>query len=414
MFDDYEYNGLKLQEMLCSIGKERVWDYIHHSWLDRDKEKFVSCWMADRLNFGETTTNRVESQHTNLKRHLNGANDTLHALEAYALEVIEAQKVAIGATFEQSRIKLKKDHNIQVFYMIHYKVLIKALMLLEKEYGKLEKMTEFGHTCRHQLRTSMGLPCACELEQHLNKGVPIPLKSIDPFWRKLDFDPVVAQVEEQDFEAEMEELKQTVLIRKDPKQKRSLLSKIWSVLPGNSNKKKPEKREDPRGRPNINQQSKKIKAARHSSYIPSSYTPSSSQNIEQTPSFLERSRSQSQSHSKLKMRPPKPSKRSSKKNETGAATGFPLVVDPKDVSTVKRYKILVPSWSYPYISRIIDVKPDGNCGFREIAEGLGMGQKSWRKVRVAMKNEMDRNPDWWRARLNTEQPEYFERARNHL
>ncbi|XP_076925418.1 protein FAR1-RELATED SEQUENCE 5-like [Bidens hawaiensis] len=187
-FNDYEYNYLKLQEMLCNIGKEKVWDYIYHSWLLRDKEKFVSCWMVDRLNFGETTTNRVESQHANLKRHLNGANNTLHALAAYALELIDAQKVQIGATFEQSRIRLKKDHNIQ-------------------EYGKLEKMTESGYTCRHQLRTSLGLPCACELERHLNQGVPIPLKSVDPLWRKLDYDPVVAQVEEEDFEAEMEEIK---------------------------------------------------------------------------------------------------------------------------------------------------------------------------------------------------------------
>ncbi|XP_076893066.1 protein FAR1-RELATED SEQUENCE 5-like [Bidens hawaiensis] len=196
-------------------GTSKVWDYIHQSWLLRDKEKFVSCWMADRLNFGETTTNRVESHHANLKRHLNGANNTLHALAAYALELIETQKVQIGATFEKSRITLKKDHNLQVFYRLHYKVSIKALTLLHKEYGKLEKMTESGHTCRHHMRMSMGLPCACELERHLNTCVPIPLKSIDPFWRKLDFDPVVAQVEEEDFEAKMEELKQTVLIRKD-------------------------------------------------------------------------------------------------------------------------------------------------------------------------------------------------------
>ncbi|XP_076924476.1 uncharacterized protein LOC143586918 [Bidens hawaiensis] len=338
-FDDYEYNCLKFQEMLCKIGKEKVWDYIHHSWLLRDNEKFVSCWMADRLNFGETTTNRVESQHANLKRHLNGANNTLHALSAYALELIEAQK---------------------------------ALTLLHKEYGKLEKMTESGHSCRHQLRTSMRLPCACELERHLNTCVPIPLKSIGPLWRKLDLDPVVAQVEEEDFEAEMEELNQTVLIHKDRKQKRSLLSKIWSVLPGNSNKKEPEKWVDPRGRPNLNQETKKVEAARHSSYIPSSYPTSSSQNTDQTPSFLERSRSQS--HSQLKMPPPKPSKRSSKKKENGAALGFPLVVYPEYVATVNWYKGFVPRWSYPYISRIIDVKPDGNCGFRAIAEGLGIGK----------------------------------------
>ncbi|XP_076897761.1 uncharacterized protein LOC143551144 [Bidens hawaiensis] len=392
--------------------RRKVWDYIHDSWLSRDKEKFVSCWMADRLNFDESTTNRVESQHANLKRHLNGANNTLHALAAYTLELIEAQKIEIGVTFAKSRITLKRDHNLQVFYRLHYKVSIKALTLLEKEYGKLDKMIVSGHTFRHQLRTSMGLPCACEVERHLDTLVPIPLKSIDPFWRKLDFDPVVPQVEEEDFEAEMEELKQKVLIRKDRKQKRSLLSKIWSVLPGNSNKKEPEKREDPCGRPNLNQQTKKVEATRHSSYIPSSYPTSSSQNIDQTSSFLERSRSQS--HSQLKMPPPKPSKRSSKKKETGAAIGFPLVVYPVDVAAVNRYKGLVPSWSYPYISRIIDVKPDGNCGFRAIAEGLGMGQNCWREVRVAMKNEMDRNPDWWRERLNTEHPEFFETTRSRL
>ncbi|XP_076910426.1 protein FAR-RED IMPAIRED RESPONSE 1-like [Bidens hawaiensis] len=174
------------------IYDSEVWDYIHDSWLVRDKEKFVSCWMADRLNFGETTTNRVKSQHANLKRHFNGANNTLHTLAAYALVVIEAQKVQISVTFEHSRIKLKKDHNLQVFYRLHYKVSTKALTLLEKEYGKVEKMTKSGHSCRHQLRKSMGLPCACELEQHLNTSVHIPLKSIDPFWRKLDFDLVVA------------------------------------------------------------------------------------------------------------------------------------------------------------------------------------------------------------------------------
>ncbi|XP_076938314.1 protein FAR-RED IMPAIRED RESPONSE 1-like [Bidens hawaiensis] len=119
-FDEYEYNCLKLQEMLFIIGKEKVWDYIHDSWLLRDKEKFVSCWMADRLNFGESTTNRVESQHANLKRHLNGANNTLHALAAYTLELIEAQKIDIRATFEKSRITLKRDHNLQVFYRLHY------------------------------------------------------------------------------------------------------------------------------------------------------------------------------------------------------------------------------------------------------------------------------------------------------
>ncbi|XP_076954061.1 uncharacterized protein LOC143628323 [Bidens hawaiensis] len=117
------------------------------------------------------------------------------------------------------------------------------LLLIDTTYNtNMYKWPFVQKIHRRRRQTSMGLSCAYEVERHLDTLVPIPLKSIDPFWRKLDFDPVVPQVEEEDFEAEIEELKKTVLIRKDRKQKRCLLSKIWSVLPSNSNKKEPEKR----------------------------------------------------------------------------------------------------------------------------------------------------------------------------
>ncbi|XP_076960814.1 uncharacterized protein LOC143637267 [Bidens hawaiensis] len=63
---------------------------------------------------------------------------------------------------------------------------------------------------------------------------------------------------------------------------------------------------------------------------------------------------------------------------------------------------MIHTWAYPFISGIIDAKPDGNCGFRAIDLGLGMCQLNWKEVRACMRNEMDTNQSWWRHMLNYE------------
>ncbi|XP_057456737.1 uncharacterized protein LOC130747736 [Lotus japonicus] len=42
----------------------------------------------------------------------------------------------------------------------------------------------------------------------------------------------------------------------------------------------------------------------------------------------------------------------------------------------------------PHISKIIDVLPDGNCGFRAVAALLGMGEHLWHDIRKKMIDEM--------------------------
>lgn len=60
------------------------------------------------------------------------------------------------------------------------------------------------------------------------------------------------------------------------------------------------------------------------------------------------------------MPPLKPLKQSSKKQEMGHVAAFLLVGDPKNVPLTQMYKEVIHTWSYLYISRIIDVKTDGN------------------------------------------------------
>ncbi|XP_076896724.1 protein FAR1-RELATED SEQUENCE 5-like [Bidens hawaiensis] len=73
----YDYNCGQIEAALAGHGRREAWYYIRDNWLVPYKEKFVSCWIDDRLNFGEHTTNRVEGQHANFKRHLSGPNNSL-------------------------------------------------------------------------------------------------------------------------------------------------------------------------------------------------------------------------------------------------------------------------------------------------------------------------------------------------
>jgi histone-lysine N-methyltransferase SETD2 len=48
----------------------------------------------------------------------------------------------------------------------------------------------------------------------------------------------------------------------------------------------------------------------------------------------------------------------------------------------------MPRFMYPYIEDIIDVAPDGHCGFRVVAQHLGKGQDSQGLIRLALIREL--------------------------
>ena len=43
---------------------------MYDNWLKDYKEMFIFAWTDKRRNFGNRTTNRVESQHANLNRYV--------------------------------------------------------------------------------------------------------------------------------------------------------------------------------------------------------------------------------------------------------------------------------------------------------------------------------------------------------
>ncbi|GJU01303.1 FAR1-related sequence 5-like protein [Tanacetum coccineum] len=121
----YMENYKQLQLVLRKYP--RVLSYVDDNWLNNHKEKFVSAWCDQSFNFGNRTTNRVESQHAKLKNLLRGF------------------------------------------------VSNKALDMILGELHRLNDLELNYSACGCQLRKSCGLPCEA-----------IPLDSVDIFWRTLD------------------------------------------------------------------------------------------------------------------------------------------------------------------------------------------------------------------------------------
>ncbi|XP_022001698.1 uncharacterized protein LOC110899126 [Helianthus annuus] len=66
-------------------------------------------------------------------------------------------------------------------------------------------------------------------------------------------------------------------------------------------------------------------------------------------------------------------------------------------NVIESFKEWLPTRYRPYITDIENVQPDGNCGFRSIARGLGMEQNDqWLFVRQQLLDEMIINEPLWR------------------
>ena len=76
-----------------------------------------------------------------------------------------------------------------------------------------------------------------------------------------------------------------------------------------------------------------------------------------------------------------PRKKSSQPKRKGARIGiFPVPV-PTPISVSRNYDpsnpmYYMPKFTRPYIERIVDVIGDGHCGFRAIAESMGLTEES--------------------------------------
>ncbi|KAH1212766.1 hypothetical protein GmHk_14G040876 [Glycine max] len=175
---------LKKFEMACAPWPMFV-DYVKETWIIPHKEKFVSAWTNKVMYLGNTITNRAESAHSSLKRLLQNSLGDLCSVWDAMKNMITLQHTEIKASFETSTHVVGHVFKKTLYRRLLGMVSRYALNQIAAELERVDYAGKNPSSCGCVVRTTLGLPCTCELSKYV--GGCIPLDSIHMFWRRLNF-----------------------------------------------------------------------------------------------------------------------------------------------------------------------------------------------------------------------------------
>lgn len=135
----------------------------------------MSAWIDKHLNFGNTSTNRVESQHAVLKKYLDSSKCCFDKFVGCVNRLVESQHTIIKASFEKSRAVRIHKHNLHCLKLLRGFVSNEALDLIVEEHERWKNLQLDSSNCGCRLRNSCGLPCACELSMYISSGKYNPI-----------------------------------------------------------------------------------------------------------------------------------------------------------------------------------------------------------------------------------------------
>jgi len=109
----------------------------------------------------------------------------------------------IIASFQKSIYEVEHAHTSPFYEKLRGFVSRAALTRIAVEFERVRYMEIDESTCSCKLRTTYGLPCACELGRYKISGMPIPLDSILIQWKTLSMERKQEEDTETGFELDM-------------------------------------------------------------------------------------------------------------------------------------------------------------------------------------------------------------------
>ncbi|XP_047338814.1 uncharacterized protein LOC124942368 [Impatiens glandulifera] len=208
-----------------------------------------------------------------------------------------------------------------------------------------EASHQLAGKCNCSIKTIYGLPCKHDLAHYRFLSIPIPIQSINAHWRRLSMNGHEYH---------------------DDGARANRTSKIdFNIAdPSQSTVRAPSYNTEHRGRP----------------------TGKDEQSKRRIPFFVDISTSSSRATQ---------TNATSRKRGRGRGSGVRNTLSTHDHPPVSPFRDTyiekLPTVMQPYISHIVDVEPDGHCGFRAIAALIGYGEEGWIQVRYDLMEEIQQN-----------------------
>ncbi|XP_040866283.1 uncharacterized protein [Glycine max] len=264
--------------------------------------------------------------------------------------MITLQHMEIKASFETSTHVIghvfKKTLYMRLLGMVSRYALNQIAAELERVYYDGKNPS----SCGCVVRTTLGLPCACELSKYVSGC--IPLDSIHMFWRRLSFSDQGLSEPEVSIKDVMETISKR-FEELDVCGKFTLRTKLWEIAYPDQNSMCP-----PPAKVNIKGAPKKAMSRnpRSTKRDPSYWEyVDAFESMQNSNSLVRRTASSSEQPNRRMMMP-----------------------------MLDQFQ----PFMHDFIDKIVDVKADGNCGYRSVAGLLGMGQDSWSMVRNHLLKEL--------------------------
>ncbi|XP_071688734.1 uncharacterized protein [Rutidosis leptorrhynchoides] len=364
----YTDNYHQLESFLKHLNRTRILNYVNKTWLDKFKETFVSVWIDQHLHFRNTTTNRVESQHSVLKRYLESSNSSLDRFVSCIDQIVRSQDTAIKESLKKSIVFRIHNHKLRCFTHLQGNISNEALNKMLKDR---ERFMDHIDDCDCRLRTSCGLPCACEISTYITSQNYIPLSSIDVFWRKLDISPLVCE-QDDDVSCDNELKHFAENFNKQSKNvKKSWLKKLKDII-------NPDSVKDP---------------ARHSSYdINLNEEPEIDLNEEPEIDLNEEPEIDLNDEPKIDL------------NEVPYEFSSLYIFNQNEMPRMRNSHMFngIPKLLHPYIKNIYNVEGDGNCGYRAFAVSLWGNEHLYENIRFEMKEELQNKLEFYKSMFERE------------
>lgn len=303
---------------------------------------------------------RVESQHWRLKNLLQDSRGDMCKCWETMDNMLTLQHTEIRASFERSTTIVDHTHNNRMFVRLLGFVSRNALQYITDEWSRTVNVGVDKSACGCTLRRTHGLPCACELAHLSVMGTPIPLELIHSHWKKLHFAQKGDQQQtDETVSEELLALQWDALITHfrtlDIVGKRTLYRKVRELCcPETTSMCPPPEKVKTKGAP------KK--------------TNTDGFDCKREPSYFEHVDAIYSAHDNSSTRSSLKTTAQAKKRRLPFLNQF-----------VVQFQ--------PYISDIVNVDSDGNCGYRCIAALLGRTEDDWPLIRQELHKELMENGD---------------------
>ncbi|CAL1399754.1 unnamed protein product [Linum trigynum] len=157
-------------------------DYLRGEWLPC-RERWANCYTNRIFHIGNTSTNRVESMHSSLKKWLATSTHKIDTLFLRFHTSVNGRVIELRKDLEDSLFKV-----FALAYGPPYVNLNTTVSLWEVELLMEERERKIVQGCGCRIHETHGLPCKCKMDELSVAGVELHHHHLHPFWSSLVYE----------------------------------------------------------------------------------------------------------------------------------------------------------------------------------------------------------------------------------